>query len=187
MELKNCLIFILIIIIIFLSLKTEHYNKEIIKLLQQHFVYTTLITTTIFDNEKNLKILQKKLGNNQKNIGYIFTKKFNKNVGTIITSKLMKYINIASKILISIKNKDSSDGGISMLNFNKNAYEIGTFLDKLFKTDIYKIHMRNHVTSLINFILSYSHIGFQHKTIKYLDKYLDNSMEMAIDIGKNIG
>lgn len=183
------LILLIIIFVIFIAVtlnanapNDEKHYKEIMKLWQQHFIYTVLVTKATLDDDPNLDLLLNKLIKNQKDIGIVFKKKYGKTVGNVVTLKLVEHVTIVSKILKAVENKNA-EGSDLIIKLNSNAYEIGDYLDNLFKTNIYKYHFRVHVASLVNYVTSYAQV---HNDYYYLDEYLNPGMLMAIDMGKNI-
>lgn len=189
------LYFILLIILLIFCIyvaTAHHYceihndnTKKIIKVWQEHFLYTRLVMIAFFDKTEDLNDLITRLTQNQKDIGHIFLNKFGKNSESIITENLIKHIQLALKVLESVDSGSPNDQARVIQEFYENADTIGGYLDNLFQTNKFKHHMKMHIESLLDNSMAFYHREHK-KDIETLDIYFGYGTDMAFDIASEI-
>jgi hypothetical protein len=161
--------------------KHNEESKKIIEVWQNNFMCTRLVVMAFFDKTDDLNDLILKLTQNQKDIGDTFSNKFGTNAKTIITNNLTRHVQLILEVLESIDSGSTIDQTRAMKKFYDNGDVIGTQLDEIFMTNKFKNHMKIHIESLINNILSFYHREHK-KDITTLDLYFSRGLDMVIDI-----
>jgi hypothetical protein len=175
-------------------------KKALIKAWVSHFLYTKLVAGALFSNSSKLNAIKDRLIQNQKDIGDIIGERFGDNAKFVITQELTKHIQIASELLLAIKNKDEHSIELFTKEFYYNAEAIGDYLDNLYSTHThhryyntihhdhdhtFKDHMHDHISSLMDHITK-SLGNDAHDDISSLDTYFDHGMDMAFDMAKKM-
>lgn len=141
-----------------------------------------------------------KLMENQDNIGWMFNRKFGKDMADLIANKLREHIDIAKQIVgllndaIKPISSVSSVLGLDALfvKWDNNAKEIGDKLGELddksisgpgFSKDKWKMHMLNHLELLKPIVLNYVN-GSYTDAAALIPKYIKQIREMAVMMAK---
>ena len=186
------IILLVILLICLLSYKgndlcynKSNYNEKdrnnLIELWMQHLIYTRLVFMAYFDDSSNLKQLEERLMNNQKDIGKLFSKIYSNKVGNAVTNLLTEHVEIAVKVLASLKNGNENEQREAIKAFYANANEIGVLIDKLKNTETFKNHMKMHIDTLMSTVTSYTKKNYE-KDIVDFDKYIHGGLMMATDL-----
>lgn len=160
-------------------------RKDLIKYWVHHLVYTRLVVMSVLSNDNNTETMLNRLLQNQKDIGSVFTKVYNSQVGLDITKELTIHIVIAGKVLKALKSNNKQNLDTCVKEFYNNAQVIGTYLDDLFHSSCFVEHMKHHIDSLIKDVLSYNSKDYKND-IKDLDDYINAGLDMAFDMAKKL-
>lgn len=166
------------------------YSSKIILNWVDHLLYTRLVTMYFFNNSPELEIFIHRLMQNQQDIGKTLSSYFqNAEIERTITDQLTEHINIAVKVLNSIKSGNKLNLTEALKEFYKNAQNIGIYFDSLFKTqNKFQHHMKMHIDTLVSSVNAYvksktthDHIDYEND-VRAMDNYVNSGINMAIDM-----
>jgi hypothetical protein len=161
--------------------KRRAFNENLIKLWVQHLIYTRLVVMAFLSGSPELTDLSNRLMQNQKDIGQLMGTVFGKNVGDAITNVLTKHIQITVQVLTAVKSNDKINQDTTIKAFYQNADDIGKYLDQLYRTNIFRQHLKMHIQLLIQNVVDYANKDYA-ADIKSFDNYVNAGVKMASDM-----
>lgn len=179
------ILLILLILISFLAIRwwvnKQNNEKMLVKLWVEHLFYTRMVFMSFFRDLPELETMKVRLIQNQNDIGAFIGSMYGKEIGNKVAKLLIDHILIAVDILTSIKTKNDKQKAVNITGFYNNADEIGIYLDNLTGKNIFRHHMKMHIDTLINSIVSFNSNNHS-EDIKYTDQYLRAGIDMAFDM-----
>jgi hypothetical protein len=158
-------------------------SKIMVKLWVQHLIYTRLTVMALLDANKDTDVLTARLLRNPKDFGDAISELYDKTIGNAVAKLLMEHLEIALRVVYTIRIDSSYDKNVAIKELYANADNLGTYLDALTHNhdDIFRHHMKMHIDTLLANVTAYASNNYD-TDIKTMDAYLNAGIDMAFDM-----
>jgi citrate lyase gamma subunit len=128
-----------------------------------------------------LILMIEKLNKVSGDIGTSVGKQYGTEVGKKITSMMDEHVSIVLEVVNNLKSKDEAKKNVNVVRLYSNADQLGKYFDDLKGIHIFRHHMKMHIDTLINSIISFINNDAAND-IKFTDAYISAGIKMAFDL-----
>lgn len=147
----------------------------------QHMLYIRLLIMASNSQSPEEEYIMERLFKNQLNFSSLFAKKYGDESGHNVLYSLVEHMKNIIAFLEAIKSGDQQKFETALQIINKDATNIGAYLDQITEKNIFEDLVKKHTHAFVNNALAYHYKNYE-RDISTLDEFFNTGIQIAIEL-----